>query len=106
MKAKTDTSTTRANETPEPESNPADPLAGIVKDLTGSDPKAMKAAREAVSGIAGGGRPWEQLPQRMRTAARFDAQALLAEGGGRQALLDAGYDGFTAGRLLQDLGQA
>lgn len=84
----------------------ADPVPAMIatlfdKDATGA---AAKKAREEFSQIAGSGRPWEQLPSRMKSAARADARRLAGKGGSN-ALTSAGYSPQVAAQLLRDIGR-
>lgn len=86
----------------------ADPVADMVIALTGGGPddEARRQARAEFSAIAESGRPWEQLPSGLKTAARVDAGRLAAAGGNAETLTAAGYSAAVATRLLRDIGKA
>ena len=84
----------------------ADPVPAMIATLFDKQANGAKAkdARALFSQIAGSGRPWEQLPSRMKSAARADARR-LTEKGGSNALTSAGYSPQVAARLLRDIGR-
>ena len=87
----------------------ADPVPALIAALSTDNEVARKQARGEFSGIAAGGRPWEQLPSDLKSAARADARDLVtaardAGGDKAAAIVDAGYHPFAASRLLQDIG--
>jgi hypothetical protein len=93
------------------EENFADPASVVVVDplqqlcdtlLSASDREGKAAARQLVSAME---RPWEQLPSRLKSAARSDAAILLAASGGVSDLRSAGYAERTAEQLMRDLGR-
>lgn len=65
-----------------------------------------KEARDAVSKIHGGNRPWPQLPVELRQAARNDAKRALADvkAGFTEKLVEAGYSKSLAAQLCRDTG--
>ena len=83
-----------------------DPVPAMIATLFDRNASAAtaKQAREQFSQIAGSGRPWEQLPSRMKSAARADARR-LTEKGGSNGLVSAGYSPQVAARLLREIGR-
>ena len=69
-----------------------------------ADAKDHAAARKAFDAIATAGRPWEQLPARLKGAARADARRVLDRSGDIADLTSAGYSTQTAARLMRDIG--
>lgn len=108
-KPQTPESATPDSETPEAAAGktsaaftkPFDPVDAIIAGLAGKDEKARRAAREQFSAIAGAGRPWEQLPPMLKSAARFDLKALCAADADPVV---AGYSQAAASKLKRDLG--
>lgn len=84
-----------------------DPVADLINALCAdkADSAVCKKARGGFSAIAGAGRPWEQLPTGLKTAARFDAKRLAVSRGDILNLTDAGYSAYAATRLLRDIGR-
>ncbi|KQY20786.1 hypothetical protein [Rhizobium sp. Root483D2] len=79
-----------------------DPLQSLCDALVSGADEDKSAARQLISAME---RPWEQLPSRLKTAARVDASALLATSGGLAQLISAGYGARTAEQLMRDLGR-
>jgi len=81
----------------------SDPLQRLCDVLLSGPGAAGKVeARQMVSAME---RPWEQLPSRLKSAARSDAAALLVSSAGLSELLSAGYGLRTAEQLMRDLGR-
>ncbi len=81
----------------------ADPLQTLCDTLLSTSAGEAKAgARQLISAME---RPWEQLPSRLKSAARSDAHALLSASGGLSELRSAGYGARTAEQLMRDLGR-
>lgn len=65
---------------------------------------ARKAARAQFDAIAKAGRPWTQLPSRLKSAARADAVRLAGADKTAGALQEGGYSPSVARDLARDLG--
>lgn len=79
-----------------------DPLQSLCDALVSGADAERSAARQLVSAME---RPWEQLPSRLKTAARSDAVEVLASSGGLASLVSSGYGARTAEQLMRDLGR-
>lgn len=77
---------------------PADPLHMLIESLS----KGERQARETLSAMSQ--RPWEQLPSRLKSAARDDVTAALEAGRAQADLLEDGYSVHTLTHILRDLG--
>ncbi|WEZ84580.1 hypothetical protein P6U16_08400 [Rhizobium sp. 32-5/1] len=75
-----------------------DPMRSLIENLS----KGERQARETLSGMSQ--RPWEQLPSRLKSAARDDVSAALQSGRTRADLLADGYKVHTLTHILRDLG--
>ena len=105
----TSVDTTKTAKRAAADTTPVDPVAAMTAALFDEDvaDQPRKDARAAFSALANAGRPWEQLPPGLKTAARADAARLLETAEGKaDALADAGYHPRVAGQLLHDIGKA
>jgi hypothetical protein len=92
---------------PTPAVAPAeDAVAQIAAKLFGKSDNARKDARKQLSEMVGV-RAWEQLPAKLKTAARGDARRVLGDGiRNPERLTSAGYSETLALQLLRDIGRA